>query len=268
MKISVVVITRNEESMIQPCLESIKWADEIIVIDNDSADKTLGLAKKYTNKIFHYSGQDYSEIRNLGMEKSSGEWVLYVDADERVLVPLKQEILELIEKGKDNAYAISRRNIIFGEEVSYGPFWPDWMIRLFKKTDFKTWIGKIHEYGTFSGSLGYTQNSLLHLTHRDLDQIVLKTLRWSHYDAKLRLDARHPKISSWRLLRILLTELFYQGIRRKGFFSGTVGTIDALLQTFSLVFTYIRLWEMQQPTPVAETYTSIDKKLTENNFNY
>ncbi len=266
--LSAVVVVRNEEEMIKVCLESLKWADELVLIDNGSTDKTLEIAKKYTDKIFKYDGQDYSQMRNMGMEKSKGDWVVYVDADERVLTPLKEELLNIVEDSKHSAYAISRKNIIYGQAVSYGSYQKDWMIRLFKRSDFKSWEGSIHEHGTFNGSLGYTKNSLLHLTHRDLDQVVNKSLRWSHYDAKLRLDANHPAMSGWRLIRILITETFYQGVVRRGFFSGTVGTIDTLLQTFSLVFTYIRLWEMQQPTPLKKRYEQIDKKLVEDNFQY
>lgn len=266
--LSVIVIAKNEEDWITNCLESIKWADEIIVVDNGSTDQTINLAKKYTDKILTFEGQDFALLRNKAIEKALGDWVLYVDADERVLEPLKEEIKQLTQTDKCSAYAISRRNIIFGQEKKYGPFWPDWVIRLVKKKDFKNWVGKVHEYVTFDGELGYSKNSLLHLTHRNLDQIVLKSLDWSKIDAKLRLEAKHPKMSTWRFLRILGGELFNQGIRRKGFFAGTIGTIDALLQTFSLLMTYIRLWEIQQPKPIDQIYQDIDKKLLEGNFRY
>src|SRR5438105_3117500 len=127
--ITVIVITKNEEDRIKACLESVKWADQIIVYDNGSADKTLDIAKKYTEDIFEYQGNDFSALRNAAMEKASGDWVLYVDADERVLEPLKDEIKEIAEKSEKSAFALSRINIIFGQEVHYGPYKNDWMIR-------------------------------------------------------------------------------------------------------------------------------------------
>ncbi len=266
--ISVIILTKNEEDRLETCFESVKWADEIIVVDGGSDDNTLGIAKKYTSKIISTNDEDFSSRRNKGMEKAKGEWVLYVDSDERILCSLKNEILSLIKDTDKSAFAISRQNIIFGQEVSYGSYKKDWMIRLFKKTEFETWIGKIHEYAKFKGKLGYTKNSLLHLTHRDLDQIVLKSLVWSRIDAKLRLELNHPKMSGWRFLRILFSELFNQGILRKGFFGGTVGVMDSLLQTFSMVMTYIRLWEMQQVKPLQKTYDEIDEQLIKNDFNY
>ena len=199
--LSAVVITKNETERIKACLESIKWADEIIVMDNGSGDRTLEIAGEYTEKIFRSNLGDFSSIRNLATEKASGDWVLFVDADERVLEPLRKEIEVMISFSEFSAYAISRKNVVFGKEVKYGPFWPDWVIRLLRKSNFEGWIGNIHEQPKFRGKLGYSKNSLLHLTHRSLDQIVQKSLEWSKIDAKLRLDSRHPKMSGWRFLR-------------------------------------------------------------------
>lgn len=266
--LSIIVITKNEEERIKTCLESVKWADEIIVLDNGSEDKTLMMAKEYTDKIFTFKDLDFSSLRNKGMEKAKGDWVLHIDADERVLYPLKQEIQALVSFSQISAYAIQRKNIIFGREVKYGPFSKDWVIRLLKKSDFETWVGKVHEYPKFKGNLGYTKFSLLHLTHRDVDQIVIKSLEWSKIDAKLRLEAKHPPMNSWRFLRILISELFNQGVLRKGFFGGTVGVIDSILQSFSMFITYVRLWQLQQEKPLDEVYDDIDKKLIEDDFKY
>ncbi len=273
--LSVIVLAKNEEKMIQACLESVKFASEIIFYDNQSSDKTVEIAKKYTDKIFSFKDLDYAAVKNEAFTKTKGDWVLYIDADERVLEGLKDEILDLVthpssggqNDGKGNsAYALSRKNIIFGSEVSFGPYKKDWIIRLVKKEAFKSWTGKVHETLTFSGKLGYSKNSLLHLTHRDLESMVLKSLNWSKVDAKLRLDAGHPKMSGWRFLRIFITETFNQGILRGGFFNGTVSIMDSLLQIFSMLMTYIRLWELQQSKTSDEIYSEIDKKLTESGF--
>lgn len=266
--ISVIIITKNEENQIAACLESVKWADEVIVGDGGSQDKTVEIAKKFGAKVFLRDFDNYVNQKNWITEKATGDWLLYVDADERVLEPLKEEILQLIENTECSALALSRRNIIFGQEEKYGSFWPDWVIRIVKRKDYKNWVGEVHEHIEFTGKLGYSKNSLIHLTHRNVDQIVLKSLGWSKIDAKLRLNTNHPPMSGWRFLRILFSELFYQGVVRKGFFSGTRGTMDSLLQTFSLVITYIRLWELQQPRPLEEVYWDLDKKLIENEFKY
>lgn len=267
--ISVVILTKDEEERIGVCLGSVKsLADEIIVVDSESKDKTAEIAKKEGAKVYTRAFDNYVNQKNYAFAKTSGDWVLYIDADERVLEPLKEEIKSLVVSADASAYALSRRNIILGQEVKYGQFWPDWIIRLVKRKDFQGWKGEVHETLCFKGKLSYTKNSLLHLTHRNIDQIILKSLNWSKIDAKLRLDSQHPKMSSWRFLRILLTELFQQGIIKKGFFAGPVGTIDALMQTFSLVMTYARLWQMQQNPQLPEVYQRIDQKLIDQHFNY
>ncbi|TSC88567.1 MAG: Glycosyl transferase family 2 [Microgenomates group bacterium Gr01-1014_7] len=266
--ISVIILTKNEESRIKTCLESVKWADEIIVADHGSTDKTLKIVKKYTDKIITFVEEDFAKWRNKAAEETSGNWLLYVDPDERVVELLKEEIKKLIETDEFSAYAISRRNIIFGSEVKYDPFWPDWVIRLIKRDALEGWIGRVHEYPKFTGKLGYTKNSLLHLTHRGVDQIVLKSLEWSKIDAKLRLEAGHPKMSAWRFLRIFTTEIFNQGILRKGFFNGTIGIMDSILQAFSMYMTYVQLWQLQQKKLMEEVYNNIDEELLKNKFNY
>lgn len=277
MMLSIIIIAKNEEGMIKTCLESVKWADEIIVIDNGSTDKTADIAIESGARVVKLESDGFSKtrnepkvssfaaLRNRGMEEAKGEWVLYVDADERVSAELKAEIFQLI-KSEKSAFAVSRKNIIFGEKVSYGPYKNDWVIRLFKKDKFETWVGKVHEYGKFKGGLGYTRNSLLHLTHRNLDHFILKALEWSKIDASLRLESGHPKMTKWRFIRILITQTYEELLKRKGLFGGTVGIIDSVLQVFSFHMTYVRLWELQQPKPVSEVYKDIDKKLVESGF--
>lgn len=266
--LSVVVLTKNEELVIKACLESVKFADEIIIIDQGSTDKTIEIAKQYTSKIFVNTDESFAIRRNLGNEKSSGDWILHIDADERILLPFKEELIEVMTSTKCTAYAIRRTNVIFGQEVHYGPYKNDLMIRMVRKDAFKGWEGNVHEHLNFTGLLGYFGQPVLHLTHRDLDHFVLKSLEWSKTDALLRLNSNHPPMTKWRFMRILLTETYNQGITRKGFFGGTVGIIDSMLQVFFLYMSYVRLWEMQQNPPVAKVYEDLDKKLIENGFDF
>jgi glycosyltransferase involved in cell wall biosynthesis len=264
--LSVVLNVKNEEQMVAGCLESVKWADEIVVVLNDSTDKTEEMVRKYTDKVFKIAGQDFAKVKNLGLEKASGDWVLFIDADERITAGLREEILQIMESSEKSAFAVSRKNIIFGHEVSYGPYKNDWVIRLVKRDKSKWWVGEVHEHLEFEGDLGYTKSSFLHLTHRDADHFILKTLEWSNIYAKLLLDAKHPKMSGWRFFRIFLTETFTQGITRKGFFNGEVGVIDSMLQVFSQFITYVKLWQLQQKKPLDEVYKDIDKELLERGF--
>jgi hypothetical protein len=267
--LSVVIIARNEERLIKGCLESVKWADEIVVIDNGSTDKTLSIVNNYTERIYKTSANNFSEIRNMAINKVKGEWLLFVDADERVLKGLREEIQELISGSpNENAWAISRRNIVLGSEVRYAAFWPDYVIRLFKTHKLKGYRGDIHEQPQYEGELGYLKSSFLHLTHRDIDSMVLKSLSWANIDARLRFQAHHPKMNGLRFLRIILTEIWNQGVIRRGFFNGTVGTIDSLVQVFSMFLSYAKLWQLQRSEDLDQSYSKIDKELERSNFQY
>ncbi len=267
--ISVVIIAKNEQELLVGALDSVKWADEVVVIDNDSTDDTAKIAKEHGALVFKTSSKTFSDIRNFSLEKITGEWVLFVDADERVLADLHQEIVEIIGSTPSSAaWAIPRRNIILGEEKKYAAFWPDYVIRLFKREKLKGYHGDVHEQPTYEGELGKIKSPFLHLTHRDIDSMVLKSLSWSNIDANLRLQAGHPPMTGIRFLRILVTEIWNQGIIRRGFFNGTVGVIDSLLQVFSLYISYVKLWQLQRSEPLAKTYATIDKKLKESDFKY
>ncbi len=245
-KVSVIIIARNEEKMIEDCLKSIgNWADEIVVIDTGSTDKTLDICKKYNCNISRTSKDSFSYWRNLGKEKASFDWIFYLDADERMTDGLKKEMMDTINNSKLFAYVIPRRNFYLGKEVRFGGAYPDYVKRLFRKDKLEKWVGKLHEQPIFEGELGYFKEPMIHITHRDLSSMVNKTSNWSKIEADLLFKANHPPVVGWRILRIMLTELWYRVIRLKGWRDGTVGWIEAIFQVFSRFITYARLWEMQ-----------------------
>lgn len=282
--LSVVIIAKNEAEMLRACIESVKWADEIIVIDDDSSDQTASVARKNGARVVDYSRYardenidgdflglmpDFAELRGIGLKEAKGDWLLYIDADERVLKPLREEIEGKMQSQDIKvAWAISRRNIILGEEKRYRAFWPDYVIRLFKKEHLEGWQGRVHEQPEFRGELGYLKNFLLHLTHRDIDLMVLKSLDWANIDADLRLKANHPKMTGPRFIKIIFSEIWNQGIKRQGFFNGTVGTIDSLLQVFSVYLSYVKLWQLQRNKSLKQIYQDIDKRLIKDGFKY
>ena len=120
MKISAIVITKNEEKMIRNCLKSISFADEIIVVDTGNTDKTNSIAKKSGARIVKYAGiGSFADWRNNGLKSAVGDWIIYLDADERVTKELKDELLDKLPDTKFNAYAVARRNFIFGKEFHH-----------------------------------------------------------------------------------------------------------------------------------------------------
>jgi glycosyltransferase involved in cell wall biosynthesis len=259
--ISILILTKDEEEMIGGCLKSAEWADEIILLDNNSKDKTLEIAKKYTNKIFQKEFESYDKERNFLRDKAKGDWILYLDADERITTQIKNEIQDAICHTPYTAFAIPRKNILLGKWLKHGGFWSDYQIRLFKKDKLLGWEGELHEQPKFDGGLGHLKNPLLHLSHRNFEQMMRKTLGWSKIEARLRLEAGHPKISGWRLVRVTLTEFFDRLIKKQGFRDGTEGWLEVIYQSFSVFITYARLWEMQRKEKLKETYEKIDQEL-------
>lgn len=243
MKLSVIVLTKNEEQQIAGCLESLEWAEEIIIVDSGSVDKTIAIARKFTDKIFLNRENDFSAKRNLGLAEAKGEWLLYVDADERVSSKLQSEIEAVIEEDSFIAYSIPRKNFYYGNHE-----WPylEKIERLFKKNGLKEWKGKLHESPIINGPIGELRNPLLHYTHRDLSSMVEKTIEWSKIEAQLRFEVNHPPVVWWRFPRVMLSEFYRSYIKQGGWKVGTVGVIESVYQSFSIFVTYARLWEIQQ----------------------
>jgi len=247
-KLSVIVITKNEEKMIKDCLASVQQlADEIIIVDTGSQDRTLKIAKKYTNKIFVCEKGSFSDWRNFGLKKSKKEWILYIDADERTTTSLCDEIKHKILNIKNiKAYAIPRRNFLLGKEMRYGGWFPDYAKRLFKRNKLLRWEGRLHEEPIFTGELGHLKEPMIHFTHRDLSSMIEKTSQWSKIEADLLYQANHPPVTWWRILRVMLTEFWLRGVKKQGWRDGTVGWIEIIFQMFSRFITYARLWELQK----------------------
>ncbi len=243
--VSSVVIARNEGTRIGECLRALSWCNEMVVIDNGSTDETVTLAKKHGARVVSAKEMNFSELRNRGKEETHGEWILYVDADEIVTPALRDEIQGLVRLFDRvtfaQSYFIKRKNIYLGH------LWPyqDKMKRLFWRNALTRWNGELHETATVTGSVGTLQNPLIHTTHRTLEEMVAKTNEWSKIEAKLRLDAQHPTVVPWRLLRVMATAFFDPFIRQGGWRAGTIGWIESIYQAFSIFITYAKLWELQ-----------------------
>lgn len=242
IKLSAIILEKNEQETIEDCLKSIQFVDEIIVLDSGSKDNTLTIVKKYTDNIVVINWTNFANARNNAINYTKGDWLLYVDADERITPKLQEEIKQVINSEKsNNGYFINRENYYLGKK------WPtkDKVQRLFKKDKLIKWHGDLHETPEIIGEFGILDNPLIHITHRSLSQMLEKTIVWSDIEAKLRFDAHHPKISWWRLVRVMTTEFYNYFFKQKGFAAGVVGLIESLYQSFSIFITYVKLYELQ-----------------------
>ena len=243
--------------MIEGCLKSAKGLGEVLVIDDCSTDRTLEIAKKHTDKIFVHKMKDFSDQRNFGLKKADGDWVFYLDADERITRKLRDEIKERVEKEKKVvAFLVKRHNFYLGKEM-----FSDKVHRLFKKKALQGWISPLHESPIFEGKEGELKNPLIHFSHRDISLMLENTLGWSKIEADLRLKAGHPQVCRWRLVRVMLSEFFRRFVKEKSFKFGIEGFIEAVYQSFSVFITYVRLWERQRKRSLRETYQELEEKI-------
>jgi len=245
-KISAIILAGNREAVIEDCLKSLAWVKEKILVDSGSTDKTLAIAKKYGCRIIKGKGEyNFSQWRNQGAKAASGEWLLYLDTDERITSSLREEISSIRQLAdKVKGYFIPRKNYFWGKE--FKTEWPDYQLRLIKKSALIEWQGKIHETPKIKGEAGYLKNPLIHLSHQSFDSALANTLKWSWLEAENRLKAGHPQMTVLRLFRIILTGFWQQFIKRKVWQEGTEGVIEGLYQVFSLFLTYVRLWQLQR----------------------
>ena len=244
MRISAIIIAKTEEKRIAKAIASISFVGEIIVIDNDSNDSTKKISESLGAKVFSFSGDNFSDCRNFGLEKSTGEWILYIDADEIVTDELMQNINFVIQsENLISTYKIKRKNFYLGNNE-----WPriEIMERLFRRKFLKKWVGVLHESPIFEGNIAILDGFLLHYSHRNLSEMLVKTLEWSQKEAKLRYDANHPQMKWWRFPRVMIPAFYKSYISQGGWRVGSVGLIESIYQSFSIFITYAKLWELQE----------------------
>jgi glycosyltransferase involved in cell wall biosynthesis len=251
VNISAIIITRDEQDKIKSCIQTLDFADEIIVIDNCSKDKTVQNAKQAGAKVYEITGHDFSYLRNIGKEKAKGKWLLYIDADERISKNLSKELLAVMHKNHaKKAYSVVRQNYFFNKK------WPkeERMVRFMQKEALVGWQGSLHESPIIAGNIGHLHGLLTHHTHNDLTHMVQKTNEWSQTEAQLRFNNGHPAIAWWRIIRVMTTVFWQNYFEKSGWRAGTVGLIESMYQSFSIFITYAKLWEMQNEHKLIKQY--------------
>lgn len=261
--LSFIIITKDEEAWIENCLLSIKKiADEIIIVDVGSSDKTLAIAKRYTNLIFTKDWHGYSDQKNFAVTKAQGDYIFFIDADERLSRDLSNELKKLTAQEQTVAgYKIPRRNYLLGKPMHFGGWYPDYVTRLAKKDKIKGWKGDLHEVLEVDGQIQTLTEPLIHLSHRGINWMLKKSIKYTQIEAELRYKSHHPKVTWWRFPRVMLTELVDRLILKQGFRDGMEGWIEAISQSYNMFLIYAQLWEMQNGKTMDELYKQIDKEL-------
>ena len=229
--ISAVILAKNEEKNLPGCLESIRQlANEIVVINDDSTDKTIEIAKKFGAKVFTHSlNNDFAQQHNFGLGKAKGDWVLFIDADERVTPDLKKEIISAVKKQNKAGFYLKRQEFFNGKPLKYGET-VHYLLRLGRKGKGR-WQREVHEVWQIKGEIGRLKNPLLHYSHPTLSEFIEHINRFSTLHAQL-LFKEGVKPSLWRIIANPLAKFMQNYLFRLGFLDGTLGIIVALMMSF------------------------------------
>jgi glycosyltransferase involved in cell wall biosynthesis len=263
--LSVVISAFNEEKKIKDCLESVKdLATEIIFVDNTSSDDTPEIAKKYTDKIFIRKNNMMLNVnKNFGFEKASGDWILSLDADERVTDELRTEINEVIESEHSvNGYLIPRKNILFGKWVKNSIWWPDYQLRLFKKNSGKFPEKHVHELIEVEGSAEKLENPLLHYNYETVNQYLYKLDRIYTENEVERILSSGKKLSWHDAVSMPVHDFLKTYLLQKGYKDGLHGLVLSMLQAFYAEIVFAKVWEKQGFDESSISLSSIYKEFS------
>lgn len=244
--ISVIILTKNEEQNIGKCIESVKWCTEIILIDDNSSDKTAEIAKKYKTTIYsHALNNDFSAQRNFGISKATYEWILFVDADEIVSDALAYEVSNAIQLKdqnlKDfNGFYIKRVYFMWGKKLKYGETGGECRLRLGKKTAGQ-WIGKVHERWKMKGLVGKLVNPILHFPHQTLEEFLGEVNFYTNIRAE-ELKFKKVRVFFWSILLYPLGKFLVNYFIKRGFMDGVHGLVFAIVMSFHSFLVRGKLW--------------------------
>lgn len=249
-KLSIVISAYNEQKKIRICLESVKFADEIVFVDNSSTDKTVKIAKEYTKKIFVQPNEP-TKIdlqKNLGIEKATGDWVFVLDADEQITPELAQELKELMKKDPKefNGFWVPRKNIIFDKWIQYSGWYPDPQLRLFRKGKGKYEKAHYHEPIAVTGEKGKLSEHILHHNFEHVGQFLYKSLQvYAPNEADELL--RKGYVFNYRdAIRLPIKEFLSRYFAREGYKDGFHGLMLALLMAVYHFTIFAYLWEKKK----------------------
>ena len=244
-KLAILILTYNEEEKISDCINSVSFADEIILIDCGSTDNTKGIAEKLGAKVyFHPMDEGFAGQRNFALTKTKADWVFYLDADERLTPEAAEEIKAIVKEGTPCSYKIKRMNIIFGKLLKYGGHAPDYVARLYPRNAV-SWEGVVHEHPNLTVPVKKMKSFMYHYTYTDWDRYFLKFNQYTTLMAqKMKKNGKKANFAD------ILIRPFYAFIRfyllQSGWRDGKLGFVFAMFHSFYTLAKYVKLYYWQE----------------------
>ncbi len=245
-RLSVVIITFNEVSNIRRTLESVRWADEIVVVDSGSTDRTVAICREYTDRVVHQDWLGFARQKNLAIDRASGDWILSLDADEPVEPALADEVRAIIGSSVAPAgYRIPRKTFFLGGQVRHGGWYPDYNLRLFRRGAGRFEDRAVHEAIRVQGPVGTTRHAILHYAYPDLASYMSSINKYS----SLAVDVMAEEgISDFKAgwVNVLVRPAATLALRyffRLGFLDGKRGLVLNMFHSYYVFAKYAKAWE-------------------------
>jgi glycosyltransferase involved in cell wall biosynthesis len=241
MRISAIVITRNEEANIEECLKSVAWVDEIVVVDAMSTDRTCEIASGFTERVIRRSWEGFAAARRHAIQAAQSDWILSIDADERVTPELRAEIESRLIGPEHDGYRIPRRAYFLGRWIKHCGWYPGYVIRLFKKDRARVTEKLVHEGIRVEGNVGTLENHLLHYTYRTVEAYFDRFNRYTSLAAR----ESHLKGKKACVADILLrpvAQFFKMYFIKLGMLDGIQGFILCVFSAYYVFTKYVKLW--------------------------
>ena len=242
--LSVIIITKNEGTHIGSCLQSVLWADEIIVLDSGSDDDTVEICKQYTDSVFIMDWPGFGIQKQRALEKAQGDWVLSIDADEVVTAELKGEIENALRQEQFNGYEIPRLSSYCGKQIRHGGWWPDYVLRLFRRNAGYFTDSVVHERVVVQGKIGKLTSPLLHDAFVNLDEVLRKVNCYSSLGAEMLYQKGVQSSISKAIFKALWCFIRTYCLKA-AFLDGRQGLMLSISNAEGAYYKYVKLLELQ-----------------------
>jgi hypothetical protein len=244
-KISVIIITGNEEKNIRDCLKSVSWADEIIVVDSESTDLTVKIVKEFTEKVFIHKWEGFALQKSYALNLAKNDWILSLDADERVTPELAKEIQDLnLSESKFEAFKIHRENHFIGKKITSCGWENDYQLRLFNKSKTKLTDRLVHEGFVVEGNVSKLENSMTHYSYLNLKDGFNKINEYSSLEANEKYVRK--KVTGLSIVVKPIIAFMQHYLFRKGFTDGKHGLMVSLMHGITKLQVQMKMWEIKK----------------------
>lgn len=250
--------------MIEGALRTLGFCDQIVVvIDDRTTDRTEELARRYTDHVYRVPFEGFGPLKNVGVDRARGDWVVFCDGDERVTPRLAREFMARLESGTDVwAFRSPTVNFFWGRRMEHGG-WRETHVKIVRR-DHALHTGGVHEKLAIpKDRIGWLDGERWHFSHRSIEEDLRKTIHYGRLDAAAREAAGASPVTALTFLRVMLLDFARRMVRRTGWRDGMPGLIEAIYQPFAMFCAAVMLWERQQGDAIAKRYEELERLVGE-----